>query len=212
MALPTVIDAVGVTRLTLKSTVSANVGDLIGHDGTDYVLADADAATPVPAQYMAMESVAAGGSVQVCQAGVLVDTDAPYVAGNDQYLSAVAGAHATSIPGLGTGLTIAQRIGKALSTTEMGFDLTPRGPTVLRANATVDPASIAAASAANTAVTITGVKVDDLVDVIPPATLEAVAVQSARASLNTVTLRLVNGTAAAIDPLSATWTFYIRRY
>jgi hypothetical protein len=212
VALPTITHAAGVTRLTLKAGVSANVGDLIGHDGTDFVLADADAR--IPAQYMAMESVAAGSTLQVCVSGSLTDTDAPYTTGADQYLSATAaGAHTATAPALSTTLTVMQRIGKAVTTSEMAFDLSSRGPAVLRANATVDPGNIGAAVAANTAVTVTGVATGDVVDVIPPTTLEAVAVQSAIATAaNTITLRLVNDSAAAIDPASATWTFYVRRH
>ena len=210
MAEPTILNASGMSRLTLGSVVSAKVGDLIGHDGTNWVLADADAR--VPAQFIAMESVAAGGNVAVCQAGALYDADAPYTAGADQYLSATAAAHAGTIPALSTTLTLAQRIGKAVATDTIVFDLTPRGPTVLRGQATVDPASLGAASVANTAVTVTGVLSGDVVEPIPPAAFEAVAVQSAIASANTVTLRLVNGSAGAIDPASATWSFYVARY
>lgn len=209
MALPTIVNASGITRLTLKATVSCLVGDLIGHDGTDWVLADADGR--IPASYIAMESVPAGSTVQVCNAGTLLDTDAPYTVGADQYLSATAGAHG-AIPAPSTTLTIVQRIGRAVSTSELAFDLSHRPPMVMRANATVDPASISAASAANTAVTVTGIAAGDVVTPIPPATLEAIAVQSAISSTNTVTLRLVNDSAGAIDPASATWTFYAHRY
>src|SRR6266511_1138177 len=91
MAEPTITNAVGITELTLKSTVSAKVGDLIGVDGTDWVLADGDAR--IPAQFMALATVGAGARCPVCTAGVLYDSDAPYTAGADQYLSAVAAAH-----------------------------------------------------------------------------------------------------------------------
>lgn len=209
MALPAITNASGITRLTLKSTVSANVGDLIGHDGTDWVLADADGR--IPAQFVAMDSVAAGGSPGVCVAGVLTDTDAPYTAGADQYLSATAGAHG-AIPALSSTLTIVQRIGKALTTSEVAFDLTVRGPMVLRANASVNPASIASDTAANTAVTVTGIAANDVIKALPSTALEALAVQSAIATTDTITLRLVNATAGAIDGASLTWTFYAERY
>lgn len=208
MALPTITNASGITRLTLKSTVSANVGDLIGFDGTDWVLADADGR--IPASYIAMESVAAGASVAVCNAGTLVDTDAPYTLGADQFLTTTAGGHG-AVPAISTTLTIVQRLGRAVSTSELAFDLSHRPPMVMRAQATVDPASIATGVAANTAVAITGVAVDDVVQAVPPAALEALAVQSARAGANTVTLRLVNATAGAVDAASATWQFYVTR-
>jgi hypothetical protein len=209
MALPTITDAKGITRLTLKTGVSASVGDLIGHDGTDWVLADADAR--IPASYMAMESVAAGSSVAVCSAGTLVDTDAPYTAGADQYLTATAGGHG-AIPALGATLTVIQRLGRTVSTSEFAFDLSHRPPMVLRATATVDPANLVAATVANTAVTVTGIAGSDVIQAIPPAALEAVVTQSAIASTNTVTLRILNASAGAIDPASASWTFYAHRY
>lgn len=209
MALPTITDAKGITRLTLKSTVSANVGDLIGHDGTDWVLADADGR--IPASYIAMESVAAGSSVAVCASGTLLDTDAPYTAGADQYLTATAGGHG-AIPALSTTLTITQRIGRAVSTSELAFDLSHRPPLVMRANATVDPANIPAATVANTAVTVTGIAAGDVVTALPPAGFEAVVLQSALATANTITCRILNASAGAIDPASATWTFYAARF
>jgi hypothetical protein len=209
MALPTITQADGITRLTLKTTVSANVGDLIGHDGTDWVLADADAR--IPASYIAMESVAAGGSVQVASSGTLLDTDAPYTAGADQYLTGTAGGHG-AIPTLGATLSIVQRLGRAVSTSEFAFDLAHRPPLVLRATASVNPASLATDVAGNTAVTITGIAANDVITPIPPAALENLHVQSAIASTDTVTVRLGNATAGTIDAASATWTFYASRY
>src|SRR5215208_6571785 len=103
-SLPTILNASGLSRVTLKTTVSCNVGDLIGFDGTDWVLADADGR--VAAEFMAMESVAAGSSVAVCQAGVVYDVDAPYTAGASFYLSATAGAHTATLPAASATLTI----------------------------------------------------------------------------------------------------------
>jgi len=91
MALPTVIQAAGVTRITLGAGISANVGDLIGHESGNWALADADAR--IAAQFMAMESVGAAGSLTVCESGILFDSDAPYTAGASQYLSTGPGGH-----------------------------------------------------------------------------------------------------------------------
>lgn len=212
MALPTITNASGLTRLTLKSTVSANTGDLIGHDGADFVLADADGR--IPAEYMAMESVAAGASVAVCTGGVLNDTDAPYTAGNDQYLSATAGAHTPTIPAASTTLTILQRIGKALTTSEVAFDLSKRGPTILRANAAVDPASGATDTVQNLAVTITGVLSTDYVRLAgAPAVVQGVIYNgSVVATANTATIGIANASAGTVDGASTTVTFLVERY
>jgi len=53
----------------------------------------------------------------------------------------------------------------------------------------------------------------DVILAVPPAALEAgVAVQGAYyASATTLTLRLTNASAGAIDPASATWTFIVLR-
>src|SRR5438093_6660127 len=112
-SLPTILNAASISRVTLKATVSCNVGDLIGFDGTDWVLADADAR--IPAEFIAMESVSAGSSVAVCQAGVLFDADAPYTAGSSYYLSTTGGAHTATLPEASATLTALQRIGEALA-------------------------------------------------------------------------------------------------
>jgi hypothetical protein len=213
MAEPVILQAQGVGELTLKAGATAKVGDLLGHDGTGWVLADADGR--VPAQCLAMEYGAAAARIHVCQAGVLYDSDAPYTAGNDQYLSATAGAHTATVPAISTTLTLLQRLGKALSVDSMVFDLAQRGPLSLRARAAVDPASLAANAVANTAVTVTGVLAGDLVQALPPADLEGdIALQSALATAdNTVTLRLHNvDDANAVDGAAKNWDFYVSRF
>src|SRR5688572_1582704 len=123
MAEPVITMAQGVGQVVLKSGVTAKVGDLIGHDGTDWVLADADGR--IPASFMAMQYLAGDGTLKlaVCQAGTLYDSDAIYVNGTDYYLSNTGGAHVASMPGVSATLTIIQRIGKALNTTDLAFDL-----------------------------------------------------------------------------------------
>lgn len=76
----------------------------------------------------------------------------------------------------------------------------------LTATATLDFASIAAATTANLTITVTGAAVNDAVLLGPPATLEAGLVATGYVSAaNTVTVRVANVTAGAIDPASATW-------
>ena len=216
MALPTVISACAIARVTLKSTVAANVGDLIGHDGTDWVLADADGR--IPASYVAMESVTAGSSVQVCVAGTLTDTDAPYTAGADQYLSATAGVHTATIPAISATLTVIQRVGKALTTSEMSFDLSRRGPTQLRGQVTYDPASLAAATARSDTATLTGLLTTDVIRGVHTAVITGtgwdggLVIQGLDvSSANTLRVRLTNPTAGALDGASVTLDVYVDR-
>src|SRR4051794_29250212 len=125
---PTVLEAQGVRRVTLKSTSTCKAGDLIGFDGTDWVLADADGR--VAAEGVAMfGQPTAGGVVAIARSGVLVDTDAPFTAGNEYYLSTTAGG-LSAIPAASSTLTILQRAGRAYSTSEVEFDLNRRGPTL----------------------------------------------------------------------------------
>jgi hypothetical protein len=117
MALPTVIEARGVVEVGLGSSVSVAVGDLLGFNGTDWVKADSDAG--VAAELMAMVSTSSNGlTIPACKGGVLFDSDAPYTLGAEQYLGDTAGAHAAT-----AGL---QRIGRAISTSLLAFDLAPR--------------------------------------------------------------------------------------
>lgn len=125
--------------------------------------------------------------------------------------------------------------GEALSAAQLGFSKTPdwveidpKGGYVFEydlANAkvkvlapvkkytvTFDPASLAAITSRDDAITVTGVAATDLcIWAIPPdATLASVVVQNARVSgLNTITVRLTNPSAGAVDVLTGTWTFYV---
>lgn len=74
---------------------------------------------------------------------------------------------------------------------------------------TIDPASINAGLVGETTVTITGVAVGDLVQLIPPSTLTAglLVGQPVVTAADTVKFRMINGTAAPIDQASASWTY-----
>src|SRR5215211_773937 len=79
---------------------------------------------------------------------------------------------------------------------------------------TFDPASLATLTIRDDAVTVPGVlSTDWCVAVVPPATLNAgLHVQSARVTANnTISVRLYNSTAGALDAASGTWTFIIGR-
>lgn len=211
-SVPTILNASGVTRLTLKSTVSCVIGELLGHDGTDWVKADADAR--VAASFMAMQSVAAGEAVDVCAAGVLFDVDAPYTAGNSQYLSATAGAHTATIPAVSSTLTILQRIGQALDTERVAFDLNRRGPTTLRGTAAVDPASGTTDTVQNLAVTLTGVLATDYARLASaPTVVQGVIYNgSVVCTADTVTVGIANASAGTVNGASTTVEFVVERY
>jgi hypothetical protein len=216
-SLPTILNASGLSRVTLKTTVSCNVGDLIGFDGTDWVLADADGR--VAAEFMAMESVAAGSSVAVCQAGVLYDVDAPYTAGATSYLSATAGAHTATLPSASATLTILQRIGKALTTDTLAFNLQRHGPLQLRAQATYDPASLAATTARSDTVTVTGLLTSDVIRGVPEAVITGTGWNSGLliqgldvSAADTLRIRLQNASAGALDGASATVELIAERW
>src|SRR5947207_15031517 len=108
-----ILQAAGVTRVTLGAAVTCVTGDLLGWDGMQFTQAKAD--TRIPAQFMAMEAqLTVGGVVDVCQEGALQDTSAPFTAGADQYLATTAGTIG-ALPAISGTLTIMQRIGKAVA-------------------------------------------------------------------------------------------------
>ncbi|MER5420336.1 hypothetical protein [Streptosporangium roseum] len=76
----------------------------------------------------------------------------------------------------------------------------------LTATATIDFASIAAGAVGTDTVTVTGAATGDFVLVAPPGNLNAgLVVFGFVSAANTVTIRVLNGTAGAIDPASASW-------
>ncbi|GHE47354.1 hypothetical protein GCM10017673_56500 [Streptosporangium violaceochromogenes] len=82
----------------------------------------------------------------------------------------------------------------------------PAGQVRLTATATLDFASIAAGAVGTLTVTVTGAATGDFVVVAPPGNLNVGLVAFGFVSAaDTVTIRLLNGTAGAIDPASASW-------
>jgi hypothetical protein len=166
-----------------------------------------------------MESVAAGSAVNVCTAGVLFDADAPYTAGQDQYLSTTAGAHTATIPAISTTLTILQRIGKALTTDTISFDLHRAGPTILRARVAYDPASLGATTARSDTVTVTGLLTSDVVRGRHAAVITGTGWDSGLAivgfdvsSADTLRVRLANMSAGALDGAAVNLDVYAERF
>jgi hypothetical protein len=84
--------------------------------------------------------------------------------------------------------------------------LVEQGQMGLFASASLDFPSVAAAGQQELTITVTGAAVGDAVMLASPASLTAGLVATARVSAaNTVTVRLSNITAGAIDPAAATW-------
>ncbi|WP_326646679.1 hypothetical protein OG884_18805 [Streptosporangium sp. NBC_01755] len=82
----------------------------------------------------------------------------------------------------------------------------PASQKMLVTTATLDFASIAAGAVGTLTATVTGAATGDFAIASPPGNLTAGLVHSAFVSAaNTVTIRIINGTAGAIDPASATW-------
>ena len=112
-----------------------------------------------------------------------------------------------------------QRIGKALTTETIAFDLTQRGPTELRAQVTYDPASLAAATSRSDTVTLTGLLTTDVVRGMHAAVITGTGwdtgllIQAYDVSAaNTLRIRLANATAGALDGASVTLNVYVERY
>jgi hypothetical protein len=78
---------------------------------------------------------------------------------------------------------------------------------------TFNPASVATITTAEQTVTVTGVKVGDIVMAVnKPSHTTGVGVVNARVSAaDTVAVQFVNPTAGSVDPASETWTFVIAR-
>lgn len=72
--------------------------------------------------------------------------------------------------------------------------------------ATLDPASIAAATTAEQTFTVNGLKAGDLVFVIKPTVTAGIGIVNSRVSAaNTLAIQFVNATAAAVDPPAETY-------
>ncbi|KKM06576.1 hypothetical protein LCGC14_1742610 [marine sediment metagenome] len=105
---------------TLNGTV--NRGNLLAHNGTGWVKADAsDAATNLYAQWVALEGGVTGQVIRVCKTVVLRDTDAPYTANAIQYVSGTAGAITETRPAVAA--DVIQVVGRALDTESIFVDI-----------------------------------------------------------------------------------------
>lgn len=83
---------------------------------------------------------------------------------------------------------------------------------VLSAVAALDFPNIVAQTGAELTITVAGAAVGDTVELGPPAALEAgLAATGYVSAANTVTVRLLNVTAGAINPASASWRATVRK-
>jgi hypothetical protein len=110
------------SRLTLNGTVKR--GDVLAHNGTGWVQADAsDAVTNLYAQYVAMEGGESGEIIPGCKSCVLVDADAPYAANGTVYVSETAGAITNTRPTVSG--SVIQVIGRCADTSTCQIDIEP---------------------------------------------------------------------------------------
>ncbi len=105
----------GVVDLVLTGDY-ASQGDILGYS-SGWKLADADAATNIYGQYIALNNGRAGDKIKACKKILLYDEDAPYTADAPYYLSGTAGGVTATRPA--TDGDLIQLVGKALDTTRL---------------------------------------------------------------------------------------------
>jgi len=112
---PIIETAVQETKLTLNGAVLR--GNLLAHNGTNWVAAAAtDATTSLYAQYIALEGGASGAEIRACRGVELSDADAPWTANGTIYVSGTAGAFTQTRPA--TAGDVIQIVGRAISTSQ----------------------------------------------------------------------------------------------
>ena len=109
-----------ITELVIKSGQDVSPGDLLGYS-SGWVLADADAATNVYAQYIALQGGSGGKVIKACQKCLLFDEDAPWTANTAQYVSGTAGETTETRPA--TDGDLIQIVGRSLDTTRCLIDI-----------------------------------------------------------------------------------------
>lgn len=111
-----------IVELTLKTvkTLSVSPGDLLGYS-SGWVMADADAAANIYAQYVALTGGNSGSSIRACKKCLLFDEDGPWTANTAQYLSGTAGSLTPTRPT--TDGDVTQLVGRSLDTTRCLLDL-----------------------------------------------------------------------------------------
>ena len=124
MADPVVYESQAVVSITLGAGLTCVAGELLAHDGSAWVKADADPATPLPADVITVEAQqTAAGVVKVAKRAVIYDSDAPYTLDTLQYLSGTAGAITETDPTTSDATAERQIVGRAISTSIIVIDL-----------------------------------------------------------------------------------------
>ena len=95
-------------------------GALIGYS-SGWKLADADTATNIYAQYVALNGGNTGDKIKACKKCMLYDEDAPYTANTAQYLSGTAGATTETRPS--TDGDMVQVVGRSIDTYRCVIDI-----------------------------------------------------------------------------------------
>lgn len=113
MAKPIILEGFGRAEVTLGGAVKA--GDLLGHDGTDWVKADADATTPIPARLIAAVGGQLGARITAFKQAIVEDADLALTVDGALYLSGTAGGVTQTAPPAAA--TLQQVVGRALSAT-----------------------------------------------------------------------------------------------
>jgi len=107
-----------IVELELAEFISQ--GDLIGYS-SGWKKADADAASNIFAQYVALQTGKSGEQIRACKKVLLYDEDAPWTANTNQYLSGTAGQMTETRPA--TDGDMIQIVGRSLDTKRCLIDI-----------------------------------------------------------------------------------------
>lgn len=124
MTEPIIKDAQGIVDLIIASACQVDSGDLIGYS-SGWKRADADAATNIYAQFVAMETLYGDGvkTIKACKRCTIYDADAPFTADTAQYTSGTAGAMTETRPA--TDNDMIQVVGRSVDTYNVVIDIQP---------------------------------------------------------------------------------------
>ena len=192
------------------STASAAIigGQQVEVSGTGTV--GPAAADSVKVVGVAAHDAATGGRVTVHPLAGVIHEFVSGAGGVTAGQAVKVGAAANAVLPLAGG-ALGRQVGVALTTAAAGAKAEVLGtaaaaPNALFASASLNFPAVAAAGQQELTITVPGAAVGDAVVLAPPAAPDAGLVWAGRVSAaNTVTVRVVNVTAAPIDPAAATW-------